>query len=128
MNQVERARIIVMIDKLEKEKRSREFKLSGMRSDNMAAWNTYGSELCAGGMEADERKIEEEIEDLRRKIVYLKDNLRDDKEPKADLVLLESQIKGLDDEIQSRQTQKEALQDNWVWASFLYKVCSGEQQ
>jgi len=43
-------------------------KLSKAKELNKSAWDTYGSELCAGEMIGEERKIEEEIEILRRNV------------------------------------------------------------
>lgn len=45
------------IDKLKKE-------LSELREDNLDMWNTYGSELCAGNMFANEKKLEDQIKKL----------------------------------------------------------------
>ena len=39
--------------------------LSDMKEDHEFAWNTYGSELCAGEMSAKERGVEKQIEELR---------------------------------------------------------------
>lgn len=46
-----------LVDKLEKTKES-----------NRSSWDTYGSELCAGGMIGEENYIEEQIEELRRNV------------------------------------------------------------
>jgi hypothetical protein len=47
------------IKKLEK-------KLEKLRSHNQDAWEMYGSELCAGAMIDNEKKLEEEIEKLKK--------------------------------------------------------------
>lgn len=49
-----------IIKKIEKLK----IKLNKLKDDNRSAWDTYGSELCAGEMIREETKIEKEIEDL----------------------------------------------------------------
>ena len=36
-----------------------------LRESNKAAWDTYGSELCAGDMSGQEKAIERKIEALR---------------------------------------------------------------
>lgn len=38
--------------------------LVNLRASNLAAWNAYGSELCAGEMIKKETLLEEEIKDL----------------------------------------------------------------
>jgi len=43
-------------------------KLEKTRESNRSAWDTYGSELCAGGMIGEENYIEEQIEGLRRNV------------------------------------------------------------
>jgi hypothetical protein len=40
-------------------------KLEEVRNSNRSAWNTYGSELCAGSMIKEEEDIEKEIQKLR---------------------------------------------------------------
>ncbi len=42
-----------------------ETKLSNMRSYHMSIWNEYGSELCAGDILKQEKKIEDEIKELQ---------------------------------------------------------------
>jgi len=49
------------IKKLEK-------KLKKVENSNMSAWTEYGSELCAGGMIEEERKIQREITKLKNKL------------------------------------------------------------
>ena len=39
--------------------------LEKLKDDNQSAWETYGSELCAGDMIGQEKSIEEQIEELR---------------------------------------------------------------
>jgi len=46
------------IEELEKE-------LERVKASNLASWEQYGSELCAGGMIAQERAIQEEIDRLK---------------------------------------------------------------
>jgi hypothetical protein len=43
-------------------------KLEKTKESNRSAWDTYGSELCAGGMIGEENYIEEQIEELRRNV------------------------------------------------------------
>lgn len=44
-----------------------EQQLINLKELNKSAWNTYGSELCAGEMLKNERKLEKEIEELKIK-------------------------------------------------------------
>lgn len=44
----------------------KKMKLKEMKEQHKSAWNTYGSELCAGDMSARERKLEEEIERIEK--------------------------------------------------------------
>jgi len=46
------------IEELEKE-------LSNLKDHHKSAWDTYGSELCAGDMIAQEEKLEKEIKKLK---------------------------------------------------------------
>ena len=46
------------IEKLEQD-------LVDLRSENLSAWNIYGSELCAGEMLKKERELEDKIEQLK---------------------------------------------------------------
>lgn len=41
--------------------------LKELKESNKSAWDTYGSELCAGGMIAEEKKLEEKIKELEEK-------------------------------------------------------------
>ena len=47
-------------------------RLISEQSFNGAAWAEYGSELCAGEMQAKEREISEEIEDFERDVALLR--------------------------------------------------------
>ena len=49
------------LEKLEKE-------LKELKKSNRSLWATYGSELCAGDMIAQEEKLEKEIEKLKYEI------------------------------------------------------------
>jgi len=42
--------------------------LDDLRKSNRSAWNTYGSELCAGGMIAEEKVLEDEIANLKKEL------------------------------------------------------------
>jgi hypothetical protein len=53
----QKAPSLSQLDKLKKE-------LSDLQEYNISAWNTYGSELCAGSMNSEERFLEERIRDL----------------------------------------------------------------
>lgn len=46
-----------------------EKELSDLRASNLSAWESYGSELCAGDMIAQERRLENLIKDLKNKKV-----------------------------------------------------------
>lgn len=127
MTEVERAHVVIKIDELEKNKKSKQAKLRNMRSDHVVAWNIYGSKLCAGGMEADKRRIEEEIEELNRKSIYLKDCLKDNRELRADSEILTAKIKGLNQQINTLEILRKADHDNLEWISFALRVCNGEQ-
>ncbi len=124
MTEVEKARLIVKIDELEREKRSKELKLDDNRSSNRAAWNTYGSELFEEGMEAEELKMADELD---RKITYLKDCLRDNRDLKEDSEVLVAKIKGFDGQIETLKILRETDQNTLKWVSFVSSVCSGEQ-
>ena len=43
-----------------------EGELSRLRKENLEAWKTYGSELCAGNMFAEEKNLEVKIEMLKK--------------------------------------------------------------
>ncbi len=69
-------------EKIEKElerlKKLREEKIQELRKledSNLGAWNTYGSELCAGSMSNAEEKKEKEIKRIKETVVLLKDVL-----------------------------------------------------
>jgi len=44
-----------------------EKELSQLKESNRSMWDTYGSELCAGAMINEEKKLEREIKKLKRK-------------------------------------------------------------
>ncbi|MBI2062447.1 MAG: hypothetical protein HYT64_02040 [Candidatus Yanofskybacteria bacterium] len=127
MTEVEKARVVVKIDELEREKRSKELKLDYTRSSNREAWDTYRSKLCVMGMEAEELNMAEEICELDRKITYLKDCLRDNRDLKKDSEVLVAKIKGFDEKIETLRILRKTDQDTLKWASFALNVCNGEQ-
>jgi len=45
--------------------RKLERELEELRRSNESAWDTYGSELCAGDMIAKEKRLEEQIRQLK---------------------------------------------------------------
>ena len=47
--------------------------LKKLRESNRSAWDTYGSELCAGGMIAEERALEEKIKKLKEELPFEED-------------------------------------------------------
>lgn len=53
---------------LQKELEDKYEELENLRESNISAWKTYGSELSAGGMSADEEKLEKKIKELEKKI------------------------------------------------------------
>ena len=55
------------IEELEKE-------LKDLKASNRAAWDMYGSELCAGDMSAKEDALQDEIDELVMKEVLEKGN------------------------------------------------------
>lgn len=48
--------------------KEKEQALTSMRSYHMSLWNDYGSELCAGDMVKQERKLQEEIDELKKQL------------------------------------------------------------
>jgi len=53
------------MDKIEKIKKL-EKELEDLKSFHQSAWDTYGSELCAGDMIRQEEKLEKKIEKLKK--------------------------------------------------------------
>ncbi len=51
------------IEKLEKE-------LEELKESNRSAWETYGSELCAGGMIQEEKNLQEKIDLLKHELEF----------------------------------------------------------
>ena len=47
--------------------------LKKLREYNRSAWDTYGSELCAGEMIAEERALEEKIKKLKEELPFEED-------------------------------------------------------
>ena len=71
ISEVQRARITLKLDELKKEKAALGKKLESQQVFHSAAWEQYGSELCAGEMLNDDRHLAEEILEVERKIVLL---------------------------------------------------------
>jgi len=44
--------------------------LEDLKASNLASWEMYGSELCAGGMIAEERALEEKIKKLKEELPF----------------------------------------------------------
>ncbi len=85
MNEVEKARIVVKIDALETEKVREEFLLALIcRMNGGLVLPIGGEEIRARDVDTDELKTGEKILELDKKIAYLEDCLRDDRNPRAD--------------------------------------------
>lgn len=56
------------LEELKKKLADAELRLKTLQTQNMAAWEDYGSELCAGDMLSQEAEIELEIEDIKYEI------------------------------------------------------------
>lgn len=67
--------ILVKIDELKKEKAALNQRLEEERNFHIAAWNEYGSELCAGEMADNEAAIAKKIADVSKKINILEQYL-----------------------------------------------------
>ena len=76
LSEVERAKLVIAVDRLKKEKSDAEVELESLRDQNLYAAGIYGSELCAGGMIAEENKIAQKIYDIGRQIDLLEKVLR----------------------------------------------------
>jgi len=64
-------KILTKIIELEKKKSDLNQKLQSLISSNSSAWNTYGSELCAGSMMAEEKNLSDKIAEVDRNIDIL---------------------------------------------------------
>ena len=53
---------------MKKELKELETELKAMESFHSSIWNDYGSELCAGDMLGQEKRLREKIKELKRKI------------------------------------------------------------
>ena len=75
MDDVERAKLAVRLD----DERQTLARLIGQLRDKQsfhaAAWAEYGSELCAGGMQNEEKAIREEIDGCKAEISLLESGL-----------------------------------------------------
>ena len=127
MTEVQRAKAVIKIDILEKEKTIKEGELASMRSMHSSAWSEYGSELCAGGMLRDENEKAREIDELNRKITYLKDCLWSDRDLNAEMVSLEGKIYRLKADIETLKVAMVAEVHKLSYVSFALKVCNGER-
>ena len=122
MTEVQRARIIVKIDELVKEKVDKERELDGMRSMFESAWQTYGSELA--GFE--DNGLYKKVAELRKKITFLQACLKDDVDPKVAVDALKNGLNTFNQEIENLKVLKDAVQDNLNSMSFVLTVCNGE--
>lgn len=71
VSEIHRAKILVKIDELKKEKFALNQRLEKEKSFNIVAWKEYGSELCSAEMDANETAIVKKIADVIEKINIL---------------------------------------------------------
>lgn len=71
----EKAKIVAAIKDMEKQAADLTLELEREKEFNLAAWNEYGSELCANELIGNERRISEKIKTIKEKINLLNDFL-----------------------------------------------------
>ena len=114
MTELDRARVLVLIESLTKQKDELEKKLRGERDFNMSAWNMYGSELCAGDMERKEKDLEEEIKEIENRISLLRSFSNEifeiDTEEEIDTEKeLEKELAGINVKLQELRVRKKEI-------------------
>jgi len=128
MTEVEKARVVVRVDELKKEMDREEFLLALIRRKNSGLiLPKDGREICTIDVDTDEFKTGETILELGRKITYLEDCLRDNRNLRADVEMLARKIQEFDTQIETLEIFRKADQDNLKWASLALRVCNGEQ-
>ncbi len=124
MTDVERARIIVELDKLEKEKTEKESALERTQIDFASAWATYGSELAGN---PDEGRLCEEITRLKYKIGCLKGYLESGKNLEEERNIINNNVVRLGEEISVRSTDRNNYWEELSKINYVLSVCKGEQ-
>jgi hypothetical protein len=76
LSEVERAKLIVSIDKLKKDKAAAEREYERVLSNHSYAAGAYGSELCAASMIAEERNLAQKVRDINKRINLLEEVLK----------------------------------------------------
>ncbi|GEM_PF-1941808 len=127
MTEVEKARVIVKIDSLKRERIEKQAELVSMQSMHLGAWDTYGSELCAGGMLADEAMLSEKIKGLDDKISILESCISQDPDLLYKKEVLEVQIKKAGEDIEKRSEERNRAWGELRKLEFMIAVSRGEQ-
>jgi hypothetical protein len=106
---------------LEKERDEAQNDLIKEREMNVSMWQTYGSELCAGDMEREERELKEKVDRIKTKIAILKDEHKDSSYRqnldekilylKKDVVELKKGVLEKEEEIKQLQIEQDLLRE-----------------
>ena len=114
LSELEKAKIIVMLDVLGRRKEEAEKRLQEKSSLNISAWQQYGSELCGASMVEGERIISDEIRDIQHKFDLLTAYKNGEYDVSDTRVLtLKDIISGVGKDIEQLTLQRQKAENDW---------------